>query len=276
MAQRIVSICPSNTELLDALGLLDRVVGVDDYSDWPVEKVQHLPKLGPDLNIDMEKLQSLHPDLVIASLSVPGMEKNVERLEALGIPYLVLNPKSFEEIYQDIETLGRACGVEERAAAVIADLRGRVTRVVEAVQARRSAVQSDPSDLTVPKLYWEWWPRPLISPGGLNWLTELSRLAGAENLFSDQPGDSYTADPDEVIQRAPDYVFAVWCGVHSDKVKPSMITDRPGWAATPAVQHGRVFVLEEGLYCRPSQRLFDGLEELVQLIYPDLNQKEAT
>jgi len=62
-------------------------------------------------------------------------------------------------------------------------------------------------------------------------------------------------------------VFAVWCGVHSDKVKPSMITEREGWGDVPAVRQERVYVLEEGLYCRPSQRLFQGLEELADLLH---------
>ena len=100
-------------------------------------------------------------------------------------------------------------------------------------------------------------------------MTEISALAGAENLFADKPGDSYTAEHAEVIERAPDYVFAVWCGVHADKVKPSMITEREGWSEVPAVRNGHVHVLEEGLYCRPSQRLFQGLEELVALLYPE-------
>ncbi|HEU4963102.1 MAG TPA: cobalamin-binding protein [Bacilli bacterium] len=259
-ARRIVSICPSNTELLDALGLMDRVVGVDDYSDWPVEKVKDLPKLGPDLNIDMDKLQALEPDLVIASLSVPGMEKNVERLEALGIAHLVLNPKSIDEIYGDLLTLGQACGVEERARDVIASLQARVAAVQEKVQHRKHT----------PKVFWEWWPRPIFTPGAANWLTPISDLAGATNLFADQPGDSYTATHEEVIERRPDFIFAVWCGVHADKVKPSMITEREGYAAIPAVANEQVHVLEEGLYCRPSQRLFQGLEELVALLHPEL------
>jgi iron complex transport system substrate-binding protein len=264
MGQRIVSICPSNTELLDALQLMDRVVGVDDYSDWPPEAVRDLPKLGPDLNIDMEKLQQLQPDLVIASLSVPGMEKNVERLEQLGIPYLVLNPKSINDIYEDIRTLGRVCDVPERADALVAELQAKVLRVQQRVQNRTHT----------PKIYWEWWPRPLISPGELNWLTPISELAGAVNLFQDRPGDSYTASPDEVIERAPDYIFAVWCGVHADKVKPSMITTREGWDSIPAVSQEQVLVLEEGLYCRPSQRLFQGLEELADILHPDMTAKE--
>lgn len=254
--QRIISICPSNTELLHALGLMDRVVGIDDYSDWPPEETAALPKLGPDLNIDMDKLIALRPDLVIASLSVPGMEKNVDRLAERGIPHLVLNPKSIDDIYEDIRILGRACAVEERAEALIQELQGKVRRVQERVAGRTER----------PNLYWEWWPRPLISPGQLNWLTMISDLVGARNLFADKPGDSYTAEHSEVIERAPDYVFAVWCGVHADKVKPSMITEREGWQTVPAVQNGRVLVLEEGLYCRPSQRLFQGLEELADIL----------
>jgi iron complex transport system substrate-binding protein len=243
---------------------MDAVVGIDDYSDWPAEKVKDLPKLGPDLNIDMEKLQALKPDLVVASLSVPGMEKNVERLEALNIPHLVLNPKTIDDIYQDILTLGEACGVTKRAQALVADLKGKVANIQEKVQHRTRS----------PKLYWEWWPRPIFTPGADNWLTQVSELAGGRNLFADRPGDSYTAEHEEVIERQPDYIFAVWCGVHADKVKPSMITEREGYAAIPAVQNGRVFVLEEGLYCRPSQRLFQGLEELAALIHPDLMVKE--
>jgi iron complex transport system substrate-binding protein len=256
--QRIVSICPSNTELLDALGLMEQVVGIDDYSDWPLEATKRLPKLGPDLNIDMEKLQALQPDLVIASLSVPGMEKNVERLEALGINTLVLNPKTIDDIYTDIRTLGTACQVEDRAEALVTSLQARVARIQERVEQRTHT----------PKLYWEWWPRPIFTPGSLNWLTPISELAGAVNLFGDKPGDSYTATHEEVIERAPDHMFAVWCGVHADKVKPSMLTEREGYEAIPAVQQGRVLVLEEGMYCRPSQRLFDGLEQLVDIIHP--------
>ncbi len=74
---RIVSLCPSNTELLVYLGLKNQIVGIDNYSDWP-QSIQDLPRLGPDLSIDMDKTAALKPDLVVASLSVPGMEKNID------------------------------------------------------------------------------------------------------------------------------------------------------------------------------------------------------
>ena len=90
---RVVSICPSNTEVLAYLGKLDVLVGVDDYSDWP-KRVLDLPKVGPDLSIDMDKVEALQPDLILASLSVPGMEKNIEELDARKLPYIILNPNS--------------------------------------------------------------------------------------------------------------------------------------------------------------------------------------
>ncbi|MDX1612036.1 MAG: ABC transporter substrate-binding protein, partial [Candidatus Thermoplasmatota archaeon] len=89
MAPRIVSLAPSNTELVAFLGLADHLVGVDDWSDWP-PSVLHLPQVGPDLQIDMDAVVELDPDLVLASLSVPGMEPVVEALAATGLDHLVL------------------------------------------------------------------------------------------------------------------------------------------------------------------------------------------
>src|SRR3970040_1535443 len=104
--QRIVSLTCSNTEILFALGLRAQVVGVDDWSDFPLE-VRSLPKVGPDLKIDMTKVVALEPDLVLASLSVPGMERNLPGLERLGLPFLVLEPRSLADLFTDIETTSR-------------------------------------------------------------------------------------------------------------------------------------------------------------------------
>lgn len=109
---RLISICPSNTELAAYLGLADSLVAIDDFSDWP-KRVTELPKLGPDLSINMDLVEQHQPDLVLASLSVPGMEKNIEELKKRNIPHLVLNPQSFKDIGDDLLAVGRAAGAEK-------------------------------------------------------------------------------------------------------------------------------------------------------------------
>jgi iron complex transport system substrate-binding protein len=256
---RIVSLCPSNTELLVALGLWDDVVGVDDDSDWP-PAVNTKPRVGRDLNIDAEKVAALQPDLVVASLSVPGMERNIEELERLGLPYIVLNPQHIDEIADNFRLLGSACGVPARGQ----EEADKFLRKLETIASRTTHVTYRPT------LYWEWWPNPVYTPGRDNWLTDISRLAGGENLFAEVPTDNVKTDHASVAAKDPDFVLIVWCGVPVEKIKKEKITGRPEWDQMSAVRNNRVHILQEGYYCRPSQRLLTGLEALVNLIHPEL------
>lgn len=255
---RIVSLAPSNTEILFALGLLDQVVGVDNYSDWPPALVGSLPRVGPDLDVDMDRVAALAPDLVVAALSVPGMEKNVARLQDRGIRHVVCAPHGLADVWRDIALVAAACGVPERAGPVVAALQERVAAVAAAVAGAPRR-----------RLYWEWWPQPLFSPGGRNWLTEISALAGGVNIFADHPGDCLQPTPQEVLARAPEFILAAWTGVWHRRIPLGRITGRPGWDRLPAVQAGQVHALEEGKFNRPSPRLVDGLEELARLLHPE-------
>src|SRR5699024_10973182 len=111
---RIASLCPSNTELLDFMGLTPNIIAVDDSSNYPQE-INKLPRLDSDLSIDMDKLASLNPDLVVASLTVPGMEKNIEALEKRKMPFIILNPSSFDNIGENIVKLGELIDNQELA-----------------------------------------------------------------------------------------------------------------------------------------------------------------
>ncbi|MBO8163406.1 MAG: cobalamin-binding protein [Brevibacillus sp.] len=261
---RIVSICPSNTEILYYLGLGEQIVGLDDNSDWPSEW-QHLPRVGPDLSIDMEKVEALQPDLVVASLSVPGMEKNIEQLEKRNLPYIVLNPSHIDQIPADIRHVGRAVGCEEKAEK----LAEQFLRRIETISQVTAHVSYRP------KLYWEWWPNPIYTPGRDNWLTDVSELAGAQNVFADFAADNVKATREMVKQRDPDHICVVWCGIELKRIKPQMITVRAEWQQVSAIVNNRVHLLEEGLYCRPSPRILTGLEQLVRLIHPDLHVPSA-
>lgn len=260
---RIVSLCPSNTELVNALGLCDCLVGVDNYSDCPADKLSGAMRLGPDLHIDIEKTAQLKPDLVICSLSVPGMEKVVEGVAQANLPYIVLSPHSIEDIFHDFTILETALHGYVPKADVelqIASLRARVERIRERTEGLEER----------PKLYWEWWPKPVFSPAKRNWLTEVSQLAGAQNIFADVDGDQVQDDGSRVIARNPEYFLAVWTGVPQHKVPMSKIQNRVGWEVIRAFVEHNMYILSEGLFCRPSPRLIDGLEQLTSLLHPEL------
>jgi iron complex transport system substrate-binding protein len=252
---RIVSICPSNTEIVAYLGQTHLLVGVDNYSDYPVQ-VEELPNLGPDLSIDMEKVKALAPDLVLASLSVPGMEKNIEGLEEYGLPYIVLNPNNLYEISEDIRRVGKELGVDKLAE------RKADQFLVEVNTYRKKAEKIE----NKPTLYWEWWPKPIFTPGGLNWLTEISELSGGVNVFSDQKVASYQTDWEDVRERNPDHICMVWVGVKEEKMNPDLVRNRPGWSQLKAVKEDRIHVLEESLFCRPSPRLLEGLRKVEKML----------
>src|ERR1700687_3376589 len=112
--RRIVSIAPSTTEILHALGLGRRIVGVDKWSDFP-PRVLHLPQVGSDLRVDVDRVTALEPDLVVASLHVPGMEDNLPAFERAGLAYLALGGLGLEGVWEDMRVLGRYLGKLERA-----------------------------------------------------------------------------------------------------------------------------------------------------------------
>lgn len=257
--QRIVSLCPSNTEILDALGLLSKVVGVDDWSDWPAS-VAGLPRVGPDLHVDLDRVEALRPDLVLASLSVPGMERNVTGLQERGLPHLVLDPHRIEDLWDNIRAVGQVCEVDRAANQVIAGLQERVRRV------RETTLRADRK----PRLYWEWWPKPLFAPGRKNWLTSVSELAGCQSITAHVDADTARPTSDEIRDADPDWILLAWTGVARDKVRPDVLLRRTGWSELRAIREGRVCILEEGLFCRPSPRLIDGLEQLARMTHPEL------
>ncbi|MBA2448166.1 MAG: cobalamin-binding protein [Chloroflexi bacterium] len=255
--KRIVSLVASNTEIVCALGLADRLVGVDDFSDFPPE-IEGLPRLGRDLDIDVDRVADLRPDLVLASLSVPGMERNVERLRARGLPYVAVRSQGLDGVLEDILRIGELTGVATAGKRLADRLGERIRRV-----AQRTA------GVTRTRVYWEWWPRPYIAAGGPSWITDLSSLAGGRNVFDDEPRESATVSTEAVTARSPEVAVICWCGARK-LPNPVLVARRPGWGEIPAVRDGRLHAVLEPRYGRPGPRLVDGLEELVSILHPEL------
>jgi iron complex transport system substrate-binding protein len=250
-------LCPSNTELCAYLGIEDQLIAVDDYSDFP-ESIVSLPRLGPDLSINMDLVEELQPDLVLASLSVPGMEKNIAELKYRKIPHITLNPQSLKDIANDLLIVGKAVGITAKAIE-------KSEEFLAAIERFRLVSESLAN---YPSVYWEWWPNPLFTPGRINWLTEISKLAGGYNAFEDIDLASIQVPPEDVIKRNPDYICLAWVGVPLKKINSALVKKRAGWASLQAVQTNQIYIMEEPLYCRPSPRLIDGLAKLAHLLHP--------
>lgn len=242
---RLISICPSNLEAIAAIGCFDRVIACEDSSDYPPEVTQ-LERLGPDLGPDLERVAALAPELVVSSLSVPGMERNVTGLRARGVPQLVLAPRSIADVLAELELLGRVLGVEPRAAEVIADMHTQI-----------ADLKRDASSLGPARVYLEWWPRPMFTPGSACYSNELIALAGGVNIFGEQPGSSLEISPEQLIAAKPELCFISWCGVALDKLDRRRLIDRPGLEQLDAARRGHVYPLDERFCGRPGPRMLE-------------------
>lgn len=246
---RIVSHTCSNTEIVCALGAADRLVGVDADSDHPAEVVARLPALGRDLDLDIDGVLALRPDLVLSSLTVPGHERIVDALQHRGVPVHVCDPQSLDDVYTDILAIGQLVGAERAAAGLVETMRA-------AMPARALPVR--------PRVLIEWWPKPVIAPAARSWATDLLHRAGGRNPWADRDEKSVSLPADEVPE--VDAVVMSWCGVREAKYRPEVVARRPGWDRVPAVRHGRIVPITEAWLGRPGPRLVAGYRALCELV----------
>jgi iron complex transport system substrate-binding protein len=249
---RIVTHTCSNTEIVCALGREAWLVGVDDHSDFPPDAVKEKARIGPDLDIDVDKIKSLEPDLVITSLTVPGHERCLERLRSAGLPCLVTQPLSLADVAADIRRIGRAVDAETAAEA----LAGRFDQALDA----------DPPVRPPIPIIIEWWPKPVIVPGQHSWVNQMMKLAGAVNPFDDQDCESLEITPEQARAAQPQAIVMSWCGVQEDKYRPHVVQRRAGWENVPALRNNHIYPISEAWLGRPGPRLLDGIEKLREIV----------
>lgn len=252
-AGRLVSLCPSNAEILGALDCFERVIACEDSSDWP-EAVTRCERLGPDLGPDLDRVAALAPDLVLSSLSVPGMERNVTGLRVRGVRQRVLAPRSLEDVLDEVRLVGADLGVGTRAGEVCAGMiaEREALRAVRPARARR--------------VYLEWWPRPMFSPGAACYSNELIALAGGVNVFGERPGASVEVTTEELLRAEPELCFVSWCGVAEAKLDPDNLIRRPGLEGLEAARAGRVYRLDERFAGRPGPRMLAAARVMARAI----------
>ena len=248
---RVVSLACSNTEIVAALGCADLLVGVDSHSDFPADVIKDLPKLGPDLEIDVDAVAALKPDLVLASLTVPGHETVIEGLEAKGLPFIAPSPETLEDVYQDIDEVAGLLGVPERGTQVVAEMR-------ESFQ--------PPEIVTGPRILVQWWPKPVIGPGNLSWTHHVIEAAGAQNALADVAHKSRPFTDEEITELAPDAIVISWCGVDPKNYRPDVVLNKPAWQDLPAIKNRHVYTVPEAYLGRPGPRLVEGMKALRDLV----------
>ena len=257
-AQRIVSIAPSNTEVLFAIGAGAQVIGRDEFSDYP-DQAKQLPSVGGGYGaLDMETMVSLKPDLVLASQLTPA--EQVQAIEKLGLKvFLLPNPNTIEDMFANLLEVGKITGTEAQAQTLIDGLK---TRVV-AVDAKVAAVQQKPVvfyelDSTDPNAPWT------AGPG--SFIDALINRAGGVNLGA-KLKDSYAQiSIEQLLVDQPDIIIAgdyTWGGVTAEAIKA-----RQSWADLQAVKQDKVYIFDDNLISRPGPRLVDGLEAMEKLLHP--------
>lgn len=258
-AQRIVSLTPSNTEILFALGAGAQVVGRDEFSNYPAE-VSSLPGVGGSMGkYNFEQIAALNPDLVLAgAINTP---EQVKALEDLGLTvYVLANPDDLEGMYKDLQTVGELTGKTTEAQQLSQSLQERVA----AVEAKIAQVQTRPIvfyelDGSTPDKPWTSGPNTFIS--------KLIAQAGGQNV-----GDALESDWAQISQEAliAQNPALILLGDAAYGMTAEQVAQRPGWDVIAAVQNGRVLPFDDNLVSRPGPRLVDGLETLARLIHPEL------
>lgn len=261
---RVVSLACSNTEIVCALGCAELLVGVDDHSDRPADVVATLPRVGPDLHVETARVAALEPDLVLASLSVPGHEQVVAGLERAGLPYLALEPSCLSDVYRDIRTVARALGVTERGEALV----GKMQRQIRAEPGAASAAR--------PRVLVQWWNRPTIAPGRLSWVTDLIHLAGGVNPLAAETHKSRPLSDEEVAELNPDAIVISWCGVKPEKYRPEVVFRNPAWRDVAALRSEQVYCVPEADLGRPGPGLMAGFEKLLGIVEASRARREGS
>lgn len=251
---RIVSLAPSLTELVFALGLENELVGVTTFCDFP-EEAKKKAKVGGMINPSLEVILALRPDLILATVEGNRAE-TVTALERLGLPVFVVKPRGLQGFFSSIEKLGAVTGRDEAARALVQQLQGRAGEIVRRVKG-----------LSRPRVLYLVWPEPSIVPGKGTLIDDLVHLAGGESISGDSgvPYPRYSLE--EIIARSPEVI--VIPSRHGEREAADLVRRLKPFRSLPAVRHGRIHFLDGDLVNRPGPRIVEGLLQLAKLIHPE-------
>jgi iron complex transport system substrate-binding protein len=276
--ERIVSLSPSNTEILFAVGAGDKVVGITDYCNYPTEletriRTDEITKVGGYWNPSIETIVSLNPDLVLVSTAQCTIKTNncktncnrrcelttkvAKKLKSLGLNVLTLSPHSIDDILSNILLVGKATGNSAQATDFVGMMKQRIDLIITKSVSNK------------PRVYFEVWNDPYISVNSGTWIGNLISLAGGINIFGEAVSEWPIIQSEDIIQRNPDIVvFPVIPGVARFWGSFEAVKNRPGWKKVSAVRNGSLYEVSRDCISRPGPRLVESLKLLAEIINP--------
>ncbi|MET3317933.1 UNVERIFIED_ORG: iron complex transport system substrate-binding protein [Peribacillus simplex] len=258
--KKIVTLIPSNTEVVFALGLGKKVVGVSDNDNYP-EETKEIEKVG-GMEMNTELIVSLKPDLVLAhASSAHNSNEGLQQLKDAGIDVLVVNDaQSFDEVYESIDMIGQATGEHDKAKEIVANMK---TKLKEIQEKAKSVKDEERKTVLV-----EVSPSPdIYTPGKNTFMNEMLNIISAKNAAAELDGWA-KIDEESMIAANPDVIITTYGYYTKDPV--TEVTGRKGWEDVAAVKDGQVFDVHSDLVTRSGPRLIEGVEELAKSVYPNL------
>jgi iron complex transport system substrate-binding protein len=277
--ERIVSVSPSNTEMLFAVGAGDKVVGVTDYCNYPPEldlqlKTNKTVTVGGYWNPSVKTIADLKPDLVLISVAKCSNQTKTctincshsceititaaKKLQNMGINVLMLYPHGLQSVLDDILVVGDVTGNSMRTQEIVKDLKQRIHTVVE----------SSKTVMVKPKVYFEVWNDPYISVNSKNWIGNLISLAGGKNIFGHTPSEWPMISPKHIVDLNPDVLlFPLILDVPPFWESFETVKNRQGWKNIAAVKNDHLYTVLRDCISRPGPRLVESLEQLSRIFH---------
>jgi iron complex transport system substrate-binding protein len=256
--QRIISLSPSNTEILFALGLGEKVVGVTEYCNYPPEALDK-EKVGGYSTPDIEKIIALQPDLIFADDI--HKEETIPALEERGLTVFALMPGNLDGVLKDIQMAGKITGKEQEASELVGQMESRIAAITDKTE------KLEPQER--PRVFYITWHDPLWTTGSGTFIHELIDKAGGVNIFQDVTGHK-AVDIELVIARNPEIVIA--CAGHGEaKDEPvEWAESEPRLSVTEARKNNRIYQIDADIVSRTGPRIVEALEEFAQFIHPEI------
>ena len=252
--KRIISLAPNVTEILFGLGLDQEIVGVSIHCNFP-EKARTRARVGSYISLDFEKIVSLKPDLIIGT-GAGNTKDMVNRLEKLGFSTYIIFPKNFDGILTSVRHLSQVVAREKEGLVTVRSMESRRQKIVDLTR-----------NLPRPRVFMQIGEAPIVTVGRGSFADDLISLAGGENVAAKEEKMYPRWGMEEVLKRSPEVILISSMNPKGNYER--VVQEWSRWKMIPAVQHGRIRLIDSDLIDRPSPRIVEGLEEMAGVFHPE-------